>query len=264
MAVVTKILEQTLTAGQTAVVFTDTDIPNSLIRVFSSNSDVIPVSRILSGSSLTVTYEAQNYNMDVALEIVKQGLDIVDNLTSTDTDKALSAKQGKALKDSLDTLSTTVAGLVIPEDITDLNDIEITDIEDGQVLAWDDVEQKFVNVDQSGGETATLTTKAWTASSSSAVGTVLTETANLDAGIYIISIHTAPCNINTLQAFALSINNTIDNSTIEAITPSYGNYVKLISLASSSSVTFVTASGASMLWDSTYHDRGGMDIIKLK
>lgn len=158
MAVVTKILEQTLTAGQTAVVFTDTDIPNSLIRVFSSNSDVIPVSRILSGNSLTVTYEAQNYNMDVALEIVKQGLDIVDNLTSTDTDKALSAKQGKALKDSLDTLSTTVAGLVIPEDITDLNDVEITDIEDGQILAWDDVEQKFVNVDLTISNTHTYST----------------------------------------------------------------------------------------------------------
>ena len=35
---------------------------------------------------------------------------IVDNLTSTDTNKALSAKQGKTLKDTADTLATTVGG----------------------------------------------------------------------------------------------------------------------------------------------------------
>ena len=36
---------------------------------------------------------------------------IVDGLTSTDATKALSAKQGKALKDAADTLTTTVSGL---------------------------------------------------------------------------------------------------------------------------------------------------------
>lgn len=34
---------------------------------------------------------------------------IVDSLTSTDTDKALSAAQGKALKDAADTLAMTVS-----------------------------------------------------------------------------------------------------------------------------------------------------------
>lgn len=145
MALITKILEATLTAGQTSVIFTDTAIPNSLLRVFSSNSDLIPTSRTISGNSLTVTYPAQETNIGVALEITKSGLELVDNLTSTDTDKALSANQGKVLKDAIDTLPTP------PEDITDLSDVLITDIEDGQVLAWDDVEQKFVNVDQSGG-----------------------------------------------------------------------------------------------------------------
>ena len=145
MALVTKILEETLTAGQTSVVFTDADIPNSLIRDFSSNSDIIPVSRILSGNSLTVTYEAQNYNMDVALEIVKQGLEIVDNVTSSDTDKALSAKQGKILKDAIDSIIIPT----VPENITDLDDVNVTSIQAGQVLAWDG--EKFVNVDQSSG-----------------------------------------------------------------------------------------------------------------
>ena len=35
---------------------------------------------------------------------------IVDNLTSSDTDKALSAKQGKALKDTADALALVVGG----------------------------------------------------------------------------------------------------------------------------------------------------------
>ena len=146
---VTKILEQTLYAGSTSVSFTDADIPNSLIRVYSSNSDLIPVSRILSGNTLTVTYEAQTNSIDVAVEIVKAGLDIVDNLTSTDADKALSAKQGKLLKDDLDTLSNTVDDLDIPENVTDLNDVDVTSMQAGQVLAWNG--EKFVNVDQSSG-----------------------------------------------------------------------------------------------------------------
>ena len=145
MALVSKILETTLAAGSTSVTFTDSDIPNSLIRVYSSDSNIIPESRILSGTSLTVVYAPQTNAIGVAVEIVKQGLDIVDDLTSTNTDKALSAKQGKTLKDLIDS---------IPEgkvNISDMNDVDITDIEDGQVLAWDTVTEKFVNANQSGG-----------------------------------------------------------------------------------------------------------------
>lgn len=45
--------------------------------------------------------------------------DIVDSLTSTATDQPLSAAQGKALKDTADTLATTVAGKVATADIVD-------------------------------------------------------------------------------------------------------------------------------------------------
>lgn len=145
MAKVTKILETTLAAGATAAIFNDADIPNSLIRIFATNSNIYPQSISLTGTTLTVTYEEQAASMGVAIELTKQGLDIIDNLTSSDDAAALSAKQGKALKDAIDALPTP------PEDITDLSDVLVTDIEDGQVLAWDDVEQKFVNVDQSGG-----------------------------------------------------------------------------------------------------------------
>lgn len=137
MALVTKILEATLTAGQTQVTFTDSDIPNSLIRVFSSNTDVIPLNRTLIGNTLTVTYEAQVANMGVALEIQKQGLEIVDDLTSSDADNALSAKQGKALKTLIDEKTFS---------LSELDDVEITDIEDDQILAYDELSEKFVNI----------------------------------------------------------------------------------------------------------------------
>lgn len=151
MALVSKILEATLTAGQTSVTFTDSDIPNSILRVYPSNSELIYESITLIGNALTVTYPAQASNVSIALEIDKSGLSVIDNLTSTDTLNALSANQGKSLKDSLDTLSNTVAGLVIPDEITDLSDVNVTSIQDGQVLAWDDVSEKFVNVTPSGG-----------------------------------------------------------------------------------------------------------------
>lgn len=147
MALVSKILEATLAAGSTSVTFTDSDIPNSLIRVYSSDSTIIPESRILSGTSLTVIYAPQTNAIGVAVEIVKQGLDIVDDLISTDTDKALSAKQGKTLKDLIDAIVIPT----VPENITDLDDVDVNDIENGQVLAWDEVSEKFINVNQSGG-----------------------------------------------------------------------------------------------------------------
>ena len=78
MALVRKILETTLTAGSTSVTFTDTDIPNSLLRVYSSQANLFPLSQTLSGNVLNVNYKAQSSNVGIALEIVKQGLDIVD------------------------------------------------------------------------------------------------------------------------------------------------------------------------------------------
>lgn len=147
MALVAKILETTLTAGQTTVSFNDSDIPNSLIRVYTTNPDLFPIQQSLSGNVLTVAFEKQSSNIGVALEIVKQGLTVADNLTTESSEQALSAKQGKVLKSLID-------GIVIPtvpENITDLDDVDVNDIADGQVLAWNGTTEKFENVDQSGG-----------------------------------------------------------------------------------------------------------------
>ena len=44
--------------------------------------------------------------------------DVIDNLTSTDTDKPLSANQGKVLKDALDALSNRVNDRTYSEELT--------------------------------------------------------------------------------------------------------------------------------------------------
>lgn len=128
--VIRKILETTLIAGATTVTFTDADIPNSLLRTYCSNDDLYPVSRTLTGTTLTITYEAQSSNVGVALEIVKAGLEVIDNLTSTDANNALSAKQGKELKTLIDNVSLVTS-------LSELTDVTLTSPTDGQFLIYD-------------------------------------------------------------------------------------------------------------------------------
>lgn len=144
---VIKILEATLVAGQETVTFTDSQIPNSIISTNCSDPDLYPVSSTLSGNVLTLTYEKQSSDKYIAVTLLKQDLDIVDNVTSEDSDKALSAKQGKVLKDAIDSIVIPT----VPENITDLDDVSVSDIQSGQVLAWNSTTEKFENVDQSGG-----------------------------------------------------------------------------------------------------------------
>ena len=148
--VVRKILEATLIAGSTSITFTDIDIPNSLLRVYCTRSSLFPISQTLSGNSVTVTYKPQDSNIGVALEIVKSGLDIVDDLLTDDSTKALSANQGYVLKGLIDNIVIPT----VPENITDLDDVSVTSIQNGQVLAWNSLTEKFENVNQSGGSSA--------------------------------------------------------------------------------------------------------------
>lgn len=109
MALVTKILEGTLASGQTSINFNDTDLPNSLIRIYTTKPDLFPTSQTLNGTILTVTFKSQTSNVGVAVELSKQGLEIVDNVESSAADKALSANQGKALNTSLQEVFTSVS-----------------------------------------------------------------------------------------------------------------------------------------------------------
>lgn len=136
--VVRKILETTLAAGATSVSFTDTDLPNSLIRVYSNDPDLMPVTMSMSGTTLTITYESQGSNKGIAVEMVKSGLEIIDNLTSTDDEAALSAKQGKVLKDLVD-------GITPIRELTELDDVLVTSLADGDILKYDAENEVFKN-----------------------------------------------------------------------------------------------------------------------
>ena len=148
--VVRKILEGILASCSTSISFTDTELPNSLIRVYSTDPDLMPVEQSLSGNTLTITYEPQGTSKGVAVEMVKQGLDIVDNLLTDDSTKALSANQGYVLKGLIDDIVIPT----VPENITDLDDVSVSSIQNGQVLAWNSTSEKFENVNQSGGGSA--------------------------------------------------------------------------------------------------------------
>lgn len=148
--VVRKIFEGTLISGTTSIAFTDSDIPNSLIRVYSNDDNLSPVSMNISGNTITIVYPQQTSNKSIALEIVKAGLEIIDNVTSTAADKALSANQGKVLKDAIDSIVIPE----VPEKITDLDDVNVTSIQNGQVLEWDSDTEKFINVTPSGGSSS--------------------------------------------------------------------------------------------------------------
>ena len=142
--VVIKILEGVLQAGSSSISFTDSDIPYSVISSYCSKDGMYPIREEVSGSSITLYYQPQSTNTNVALKLVKGNLEIIDALTDASTNKALSANQGKVLKGLIDELN-------IPSELTDLSDVDINDIENGQVLAWNSVSEKFENVNQSGG-----------------------------------------------------------------------------------------------------------------
>ena len=185
MALVRKILEATIPSGGSSATFTDSDIPNSLIRVYSTNSNIYPQNISLTGNTLTVTYEVVSSALGVAVELVKQGLEIDDNLTSENTDHALSAKQGRVLKGLID-------GLDIPDSISELQDVDITDIEDGQVLAWDETAEKFINVNQSVGGTCFIDTNNLITSGSLPSNTEVSYTATQDCMV----IYAMACQAN--------------------------------------------------------------------
>lgn len=136
--VVRKIIERTLEEGQTSITITDTDIPGSLVRTYSNDPDLMPIQLVLTGSTLKIDYEAQTSDKYVAVELVKQGLDIIDNLTSNDTDAALSAKQGKVLKDLVDYITPI-------RNLTELDDVLVTDLTDGDILKYDAENEVFKN-----------------------------------------------------------------------------------------------------------------------
>lgn len=153
---ITKILEAILYAGSQSVTFTDSEIPNSLLRIYSNDNSLIYKSVTLSGNSVTVTYDPQLNNKNIALEIVKSGLDVVDDLLSTDATKVLSANQGRNLKSLIDnivipssypaddiTYDNTDTGLTATN-VQDALDEVFTNVSNGKILIADAITDKGV------------------------------------------------------------------------------------------------------------------------
>lgn len=107
--VVIKILEGVLQAGASSISFTDSDIPFSVTSSYCSKDGMYPIREEVSGSTITLYYQPQSTNTNVALKLVKGNLEIIDALTDTSTDKALSANQGKLLNDALQEVFTSVS-----------------------------------------------------------------------------------------------------------------------------------------------------------
>lgn len=137
MALISKILEGTLASGATSISFTDADIPNSFIRIGSTDPDLMPTTMSLSGTTLTISYEAQTSAKGIVVNLVKAGVSVIDALNSTDANNALSANQGRVLKDLID-------GLGVPA-LSDLSDVDFTSLTDGDIIVYDGVSEKFIN-----------------------------------------------------------------------------------------------------------------------
>ena len=103
----------------------------------------------ITGNSLSISYEAQFSNKDIAIEIVKDGMQIIDNLTSEDTTSALSAKQGYVLKGLIDAIVIPT----VPESIGDLDDVDLTGISNGDTLIYDSDTGIFLPGQSGGGAT---------------------------------------------------------------------------------------------------------------
>ena len=64
------VLTSTLTAGSTTLTFTNAAIGNdSLIRVYSNPAGVNPLTASQSGTSVTLTFDAQQSNVSIAIEV---------------------------------------------------------------------------------------------------------------------------------------------------------------------------------------------------
>ena len=150
MAISTNLIqieEFEIQAGSTDIYYTTTGgLDNSLIGIYNDHYDVYPVNVEITGSGvnqrLHITYEPQTFAMNVAVLFLKGDLTINNTLTSNSETEALSAKQGKELKDLIDDIQVTGA-------LSDLDDVTITSPSNGQALIYDNGD--WVNGDVSGG-----------------------------------------------------------------------------------------------------------------
>ena len=230
MAVSTNLIqieEFEMAAGLTDIYYTTTGgLDNSLIGIYNDHYGVYPVNVEITGSGvnqgLHITYEAQTFAMNVAVLFIKGDLNINNTLTSNSETEALSAKQGKILKDLIDAIQIT-------GNLSDLDDVELTSLTGGDILVYDGISQKWINTAQpsipsdlndlddvtitspSNGQVLTYHDGEWINANSSAGG-VDYSTTEQDTGLKWVDgkkVYQKTISFNTLTPGA---NNKIDNS----------------------------------------------------
>ena len=279
MALINNIIqieEFELTPGLTDIIYsTSGPLPNALIGIYCDKYGVYPADMKKEGNSIHVTYEAQSETIHVALIFIMGGLSIVNHLTSTSETDALSAAQGKALKDLIDAMaspalsdltdvdldSLTADDILIydgvsekwintsfpsiPSNIDDLQDVSITSPSDGQVLLYDDGE--WVNGSVSGGinysETEQDTGLKWIDGSAIYQRTFVVSKSDLTSQGNNNYKYTASIAFNRIIAFknVIQYNNSFATLPSGTTNTAYTNYINVID---SSGITFTL--GASM------------------
>lgn len=141
MALIIKIIEETLSAGATTLTVTDAAIPYSIIAVNCDKYGTYPANMTVSGTTLTLAYEAQTEDLHLAISLIKADLAVIDDLTSDSQTDALSAAQGKALKALID-------NIVVTGTLSGLDDVNLTGLTAGDILVYDAESEKWVNASQ--------------------------------------------------------------------------------------------------------------------
>ena len=119
MAVTNNIIhieEFTLAAGNTEIVYSVSGtLPNALIGIYCDHYGVYPIDCKRENNSIHITYEPQSTTMHVALFFLMDDMIIENNLLSDSETHALSASQGKILKDLIPTDCVTAGSFELKE-----------------------------------------------------------------------------------------------------------------------------------------------------
>lgn len=152
--------------------------------------------------------------------------------------------------------------------LSELTDVELTDLADGEILKYDATEEKWVNAEDGGGGGSyggamSVKRANWIATSSSASGTRLTDILTLDAGQYLLVGHIPYAGGTDLFDFVLYVNGSIDNNSRTVLRKTYDQFVYSITLTEQSTVYLASGTRTSVSWNSQYIDFGGLDAILL-
>ena len=154
--------------------------------------------------------------------------------------------------------------------LSGLDDVTLSSPANGQVLKFDSTLNKWKNANESGGGGGTggvmKTYHAdWTATSSSAIKTKLTDEVTLPKGKYIAIARTPYSTLtDTISLSFLSNNDYLDMNLVDYAFTSSGEVTFYFELSESKNVSLCSCTSSTKTWDSTYLARGGLDIVSLE